>query len=47
MANLKNMVFSMWCFTYVPIFTKIFSCEIFHVFLDVLPMMIIVLLNFG
>jgi hypothetical protein len=30
-----------------PIFTKIFSCEIFHVFLDEIPMMVISLSNFG
>jgi hypothetical protein len=30
-----------------PIFTKGFSCEIFHVFLDALPMMVIALSNFG
>jgi hypothetical protein len=30
-----------------PIFIEIFSCEIFHVFLDALPMMVITLSNFG
>ena len=30
-----------------PIFTKIFSCEIFHVFLDALLMMVIALSKFG
>jgi hypothetical protein len=30
-----------------PIFTKIFSYDIFHVFLDALPMMVIILSNFG
>jgi hypothetical protein len=29
------------------IFIKIFSCEIFHIFLDALPMMVIALSNFG
>jgi hypothetical protein len=46
MANFENMVFSMGHFI-CPIFTKIISCRIFHVFLDVLPMMVIALSNFG
>jgi hypothetical protein len=46
MANFENLVFSMRLHI-CPIFTKIFSCEIFHVFLDALPMMIIALSNFG
>jgi hypothetical protein len=43
MANFENMVFSMGRFTYV----QLFSCETFHVFLDVLPIMVIALSNFG
>jgi hypothetical protein len=41
MANFENMVFSMGRFT------RIFSWEIFHVFLDAFPMMVCALSNFG
>jgi hypothetical protein len=43
---LKIWIFN-GAFHIYPIFTKIFSCEIIHVFLDALLMMVIELSKFG
>jgi hypothetical protein len=45
-----RQILKIWCFQWGVLhmsnFHKNFSCEIFHVFLDALPMMVIALFNF-
>ena len=46
-ASFENFGVFNGAFHICPIVAKIFSCKIFHIFLDALPMMVITLSNFG